>query len=132
MKYNSDELYHELNKVREKVEETINETLDERLLNGDKSINMHHYQENCVSRMDFSGADSNGYGSRLTIDSIKKVDGSWLFAMIDEDGDPYEDRELSDFNTSEQMDILVLLEETFGHIDEYEDGKILEEGEYED
>lgn len=103
--------------------------LNEKLGNG-KSINLDYYcVEDSVVRYNFLDIDSDGYGKGLVIDGIElDKDGEPTFYMVDEDGDDWGKRELSDFNAAELVWILEMLEDAFETISDLYDGVVLPKG----
>lgn len=100
-------------------------------LKGD-SINIEYYRtEDSVDSYYFLDFDNDGYGRGLMIDSIeRKPNGDYIFNMVTEDGDDWDERELSDFNAVEIAWVLEILEQTFDVIDEEHNGVVLPKGEY--
>ena len=68
---------------------------------GKQFINVMYYTQNGVDAYTFLGIDDDGYGSGLFIGTIDASGETPVLNMIDEDGDEYESRHISDFNTSE-------------------------------
>ena len=68
---------------------------------GKQFINVMYYTQNGVDAYTFLGIDDDGYGSGLFIGSIDASGETPVLNMIDEGDDDYEDRHMTDFNTSE-------------------------------
>ena len=64
-------------------------------------INVMYYAQNGASNYTFLGIDDNGYGSGLFIGSIDASGEKPVLNMVDEDGDDFEERDMSDFSTTE-------------------------------
>ena len=76
---------------------------------GKQFINVMYYTQNGVDAYTFLGIDDDGYGSGLFIGSIDASGKTPVLNMVDEGDDDYEDRQLSDFNTSELTYIALML-----------------------
>jgi hypothetical protein len=68
---------------------------------GKKFINVMYYTQNGVDAYNFLGIDDNGYGSGLFIGSIDVSGKTPVLNMVDEDGDVFEKRYISDFCTTD-------------------------------
>ena len=64
-------------------------------------ITVMYYTQNGVDAYTFLGIDNDGYGSGLFIGSIDASGKTPVLNMVDEDGDEYEERDISDFSTTE-------------------------------
>lgn len=130
-KLTSNDIYNSLHIIRDNAIDAIRGILNERLTDEHPSINLDYYSVNgSVDRYNFLGVDGNGYGSALAIFSIEKKGDDFIFNMTDEDGDDFEERDLSDFGASELANILEMLEDTFVEVDEDYDGVFLAKDEY--
>lgn len=67
---------------------------------GKQRINVMYYTQNGVDAYTFLSIDNNGYGSGLFIDSIDASGKTPVLNMMDEDGDEFEERYISDFCTT--------------------------------
>ena len=122
----SEDLRKSLSIIRDNAMDAIRGFLNEKLGNG-KSINLDYYcVEDSVVRYHFLDIDSDGYGRGLVIDGIElDKNGEPTFAMVDEDGDGWGERELADFNAVELVWILEMLEDAFETINDLYDGVVL-------
>ena len=122
----SDDLRKSISIIKDNASDAIRGFLNEKLGNG-KSINLDYYcVEDSVVRYNFLDIDGDGYGKALVIDGIiLDNDGEPTFVMVDEDGDGWGERELSDFNATELMWILEMLEGAFETINDLYDGVVL-------
>ena len=68
---------------------------------GKKFINVLYYTQNGVDAYTFLGIDNNGYGSGLFIGSIDASGKTPVLNMVDEDGDDFEERYISEFCTTD-------------------------------
>ena len=66
-----------------------------------KFINVMYYTQNGVDAYTFLGIDNDGYGSGLFIGSIDASGETPVLNMVDEDGDEFEERYISDFCTTD-------------------------------
>lgn len=74
------------------------------------TINVSFYTDSWVDNYNFAGVDGNGYGSALSIGDIDVTDeGEPWFNMIDEDGDSYDERTVVDFETTELLYLVRML-----------------------
>ena len=130
-KITSTDLYKSMNIIRDNAMDAIRGILNERLTDEHPSINLDYYSVNGdVDRYNFLGVDGDGYGKALSIFSIEKQGDEFYFNMADEDGDDYEERDLGDFNVSELLWVLEMLEETFDEVDEDYDGVFLSKDDF--
>lgn len=125
----SEDLRNSLSILEGNAIDAIRGFLNEKLGNG-KSINLDYYcVEDSVVRYNFLDIDGDGYGRGLVIDGIElDKNGELTFAMVDEDGDGWGERELADFNAVELVWILEMLEEAFETINDLYDGVVLPKG----
>ena len=125
----SENLRNSLSILEGNAIDAIRGFLNEKLGNG-KSINLDYYcVEDSVVRYNFLDIDGDGYGRGLVIDGIElDKNGELTFAMVDEDGDGWGERELADFNAVELVWILEMLEEAFETINDLYDGVVLPKG----
>ena len=80
----------------------------------------------------FPQTDKNGYGVNVKIDTIRKNEkGEWVADVVDESDDDWGTLELTpwNFDTSDLIDILGMVESIFGIADENYDGKVYAMGE---
>ena len=125
----SEKLNKSLHDIYEKATESIKDLLDKRM--NTNSINMDYYQrEESGTWYSFLGFNKDGYGVAVHIDIIKKVKGNYIFEMVNEDGDVFEKRMLSDFTAQDTVNILNMLEQVFYYVDNCYNGKILPDGYY--
>lgn len=126
----STDLFTSLAHVRDNGINAVIGLLNEKL-KGD-SINIEYYRtEDFVDSYYFLDFDHDGYGRGVMIESIeRKPNGDYIFDMVTEDGDDWNERELSDFNAVEIACVLEILEQTFDVIDEEHNGVVLPKGEY--
>lgn len=124
------EIFKALSHVRDGAINAVTGFLSEKL-KGD-SVNIEYYRaEDCVDSYYFLDFGRDGYGRGIMIDSIeRKPNGDYIFNMVTEDGDDWNERELSDFNAVELAWILEILEQTFDVIEEEYNGVILPKGQY--
>ena len=122
----SEDLRKSLSIIRDNAMDAIRGFLNEKLGVG-KSINLDYYcVEDSVVRYHFLAIDDDGYGKGLVIDGIElDKNGEPTFAMVDEDGDGWGERELADFNAVELVWILEMLEDAFETINDLYDGVVL-------
>lgn len=122
----SSDLRKTISVLEDNAIDAIRELLNEKLGKG-KSINLDYYcVEDSVVRYNFLDIDSDGYGKGLVIDGVElDKNGEPTFAMIDEDGDGWGERELADFNAVELVWILEMLEDAFETINDLYDGVVL-------
>ena len=125
----SEDLRNSLSILEGNAIDAIRGFLNEKLGKG-KSINLDYYcVEDSVVRYNFLDIDGDGYGRGLVIDGIElDKNGELTFAMVDEDGDGWGERELADFNAVELVWILEMLEEAFETINDLYDGVVLPKG----
>lgn len=125
----SEDLRNSLSILEGNAIDAIRGFLNEKLGNG-KSINLDYYcVEDSVVRYHFLDIDGDGHGRGLVIDGIElDKNGELTFAMVDEDGDGWGERELADFNAVELVWILEMLEEAFETINDLYDGVVLPKG----
>ena len=87
------------NELRQLNEKMIKDIL---AIEPDKQfINVMYYMHNGVGAYTFLGIDDDGYGSGLFIGSIDASGKTPVLNMIDEDGDVFEERCISDFCTTD-------------------------------
>lgn len=112
----NEEYYKELSAIGNRVTYDIINLLKERNVD---SINVYAYtDEGLVLGYTFYDCDDNGYGVGLTIDSIEVINGVPYFNMVNEDCDGWGQKELADFDTTEKVYILEMLEELFSEVDD--------------
>lgn len=115
MKKKSDEILEALMKVREDTKTEIMRLLKERNI---ESINVQPYFQECyVTNYAFFETDKNGNGECLEVESVKVVNGKPVFTMYTNYGNYWGERTLEDFDTSEVVYILEIIEEIFEQID---------------
>ena len=68
---------------------------------GKQFINVMYYTQNGVNDYIFLGIDNDGYGSGLFIGSIDASGETPVMNMVDEDGNEFEERHISDFYTND-------------------------------
>ena len=66
-----------------------------------KFINVMYYTQNGVDAYTFLGVDGNGYGYGLLIGCIDARGETPVLNMVDEDGDDFEERDISEFCTTD-------------------------------
>lgn len=130
----SKELFEEYNQVHAKAENALNDLLDKR---GVTSINVKAYTENnVIDPCVFSQEDKNGYGARISIDTIRKDERrGWVADCVNEDEVAWGTLNLDshDFDAEDLLFILKTVEDIFRLADEEHHGKVLAAGEdYED
>lgn len=130
----SEELFEEFNQVHAKTEDAVNDLLDKRDVT---SINVKAYTENnLIDPCAFSKEDKNGYGARISIDTIRKDEKrGWVADCVDEDEDAWGTLKLDshEFEAEDLLFILKTVEDIFRLADEEHHGKVLAAGEdYED
>lgn len=122
----SKKLFEEYNQVHAKAENAVNDLLDKR---GVTSINVKAYTENnLVDPCVFSKEDKNGYGARISIDTIRKDEKlGWVADCVDEDEDAWGTLNLDshDFDAEDLLWILQTVEDIFRLADEEHHGKVL-------
>jgi len=107
-----------LMQVREQAKSAIMEILTERKV---ESINVQPYFQECyVTNYAFFETDKNGNGECLEVESVKVVNGKPIFTMYTNYGNYWGERTLEDFDTSEVVYILEILEEIFEQVDDGE------------
>lgn len=107
-----------LMQVREQAKSAIMEILTERKV---ESINIQPYFQDCyVTNYAFFETDKNGNGECLEVESVKVVNGKPIFTMYTNYGNYWGERTLGDFDTSEVVYILEILEEIFEQVDDGE------------
>lgn len=82
------------------------------------TINVAFYTDGWVTGYDFLGIDGNGYGSALFINDIEVVEGVAYFNMVDEDGDTFEERNIGDFDTTELLYVVRMLNDILSIVKE--------------
>lgn len=126
----SEELFEELNQVHTKAENALSDLLNKR---GVTSINVKTYTENnIVDSCVFDKEDKNGYGARISIDTIRKdKKRGWMADCVDEDEDAWGTLDLDsrEFDAEDLLFILKTVEDIFRHADEECHGKVLAAGE---
>lgn len=73
-----------------------------------KSINVAYYTDRDED-WTFYGTDGDGEGHALFINDIRIIGNEYIFNMRDEYGEDYEERDLSDFNTTDLIYVVRLL-----------------------
>ena len=126
----SEEIYKGLSLLHEQALDCLIGLLNEKMKT--ESINVYYYyNEGDVDKYMFLDTDNDGYGKGLFIDTIKRVgDSEYVFNMVDEDEEDWGERDLTDFNVTELVNILEMFEGLFDAVEDYYDGKVLEIGEY--
>lgn len=126
----SKELFEEYDQIHAKAENAVNDLLDKR---GVTSINVKAYTEkNIVESCIFDKADKNGFGARISIDTIRKDERlGWVADCVDEDENAWGTLDLDshDFDAEDLLFILKTVEDIFRHADENDHCKILAAGE---
>lgn len=121
----SERIVEMLMQVREETKSAIMQILTERKV---ESINVQPYiQEDYITNYAFFDTDKNGNGECLELDAIKKDGESYSFTMYTNYGDYFCVKEFGEFDTSELVYILEMLEEIFECVDEGE--PLLKDGE---
>lgn len=91
---------------------------------GAHTINVSYYTESEIESWNFTGIDGNGYGSALFIGDIDTSNiHKPIFAMLDEDGDDFEDRNLDDFECTELTYLVRMLSDLLDVVKEDDDVK---------
>lgn len=125
----SEELFEQYNQIHAKAEVALTSLLDQR---GVTSINVKAYTENnLVDPCVFSQEDKNGYGARISIDTIRKDEKrGWVADCVDEDEDAWGTLDLNshDFDAEDLLFILKSVEDIFRLADEEHHGKVLAAG----
>lgn len=107
-----------LMKVREQAKASIIYLLEKYKV---ESINLQPYiQESYITNYSFFDTDKHGDGECLELDGIKKDGESYSFIMYTNYGDYFCEKKFGEFDTSELVYILEMLEEIFELVDEGE------------
>lgn len=92
---------------------------------GANTINVAYYTDSEITGYTFLGVRGDGYGAGLFISDIYSISGKlWedpWFALVDEDGDSFEDRTLEDFDTTELTYIVRMLNDILDVVREDDD-----------
>ena len=125
-----DSLCNEFSALNQKAHKALIDTLNER---GVESINVKTYMDNdLIDWFTFPQTDKNGYGVNVKIDTIRKnKKGEWVADVVDECDEDWGELELTtwNFDCSDLIDIIGIVEGIFATADEDYDGKVFGVGE---
>lgn len=104
-----------LMQVRDKTKSAIMEILTERKV---ESINLQPYiQEDYITNYSFFDTNRHGDGECLELDGVKMEKGNPWFTMYTSYGSYWGEKKLNDFDTSELVYVLEMLEDVFEQVD---------------
>lgn len=101
----------------------VKEILSHAKTEGAHTINVSYYTESEIAAWNFMGIDGNGYGSALFLGDIDWNNGNPIFAMLNEDGEDFENRDLDDFEATELTYLVRMLSDLLDVVEEDDDVK---------
>lgn len=85
-----------------------------------ESLNYYTYVVNgYATNYTFYNCDKDGYGIAYSLSDIEKVNNEFIFNLSDSDETCVDSLKLKDFNTTELIYILTMLEDLFDNINSY-------------